>query len=75
MKINFSAVEQAFANESGVNETTTKIPYIITESVPRMGLMMALRFIEWVAQNPNGVISLPTGKTPQYLHRPDLRRL
>lgn len=66
MKINFSTVEQAFINESGINNITTTIPYIVTESVPRMGLMMALRFIEWVAQNPNGVISLPTGKTPQY---------
>lgn len=66
MKKNFSAVEQAFVNESGINEMTTTMPYIVTESVPRMGLMMALRFIEWVAQNPDGVISLPTGKTPQY---------
>ena len=31
-----------------------------------MGLLTALRFIEWVAENPEGVISLPTGKTPEY---------
>ncbi|MCQ2317875.1 MAG: hypothetical protein MJZ90_02995 [Bacteroidales bacterium] len=66
MKKIFSAVEQAFIDKSGVKEMTTTTPYIITESVPQMGLLMALRFIEWVAQNPNGVISLPTGKTPQY---------
>lgn len=66
MKKNFSAVEQAFIDKSGVTEMTTTTPYIITESVPQMGLLMALRFIEWVAQNPDGVISLPTGKTPQY---------
>lgn len=66
MKKNFSAVEQAFIDKSGVTEMTTVTPYIITESVPQMGLLMALRFIEWVAQNPDGVISLPTGKTPQY---------
>lgn len=66
MRKNFSAVEQAFINESGITEMTTTTPYIITESVPQMGLLMALRFIEWVAQNPDGVISLPTGKTPQY---------
>ncbi|MCQ2322665.1 MAG: hypothetical protein MJZ47_03485 [Bacteroidales bacterium] len=66
MKKIFSAVEQAFVDKSGVKEMTTTTPYIITESVPQMGLLMALRFIEWVAQNPNGVISLPTGKTPQY---------
>lgn len=66
MRKNFSVVEQAFINESGVTEMTTTTPYIITESVPQMGLLMALRFIEWVARNPDGVISLPTGKTPQY---------
>lgn len=66
MKKIFSAVEQAFVDKSGIKEMTTTTPYIITESVPQMGLLMALRFIEWVAQNPNGVISLPTGKTPQY---------
>lgn len=66
MKKIFSAVEQAFVDKSGIKEMTTTTPYIITESVPQMCLLMALRFIEWVAQNPNGVISLPTGKTPQY---------
>ena len=25
-----------------------------------------MRFLEWVAENPRGVISLPTGKTPEY---------
>ena len=25
-----------------------------------------MRFLEWVAANPKGVISLPTGKTPEY---------
>ena len=25
-----------------------------------------MRFIEWVQQNPGGVISLPTGKTPEH---------
>ena len=29
-------------------------------------MLAALRFLEWVAENPNGVISLPTGKTPEY---------
>jgi len=31
-----------------------------------MGLLTALRFLEWAHENPNGVISLPTGKTPEY---------
>lgn len=25
-----------------------------------------MRFLEWVSDNPEGVISLPTGKTPEY---------
>ena len=25
-----------------------------------------MRFLEWVSENPEGVISLPTGKTPEY---------
>ncbi|MCR4872267.1 MAG: hypothetical protein K5885_01860 [Bacteroidales bacterium] len=28
-----------------------------------MGLFLALRFLEWVGENPEGVISLPTGKS------------
>lgn len=28
--------------------------------------MTALRFLEWAAENPEGVISLPTGKTPEH---------
>lgn len=61
-----SKVEQCFIKESGITKITTSIPYIITDSVPKLGMMTALRFIEWVSQNPEGVISLPTGKTPQY---------
>jgi len=31
-----------------------------------LGKIVALRFIEWLQLNPEGVISLPTGKTPEY---------
>jgi len=34
-----------------------------------LGLISALRFIEWVHNNPTGVISLPAGKTPEYFIR------
>ncbi|MCR4964332.1 MAG: 6-phosphogluconolactonase [Bacteroidales bacterium] len=44
----------------------TNIPYITVENFPTLGLLTALRFLEWAAENPNGVISLPTGKTPEY---------
>jgi len=61
-----SKVEQAFLEQSDVREMTTKIPYITVSDFPKLGLFTALRFLEWAAANPEGVISLPTGKTPEY---------
>lgn len=61
-----SKVENTFYNQSGCPTISTSIPYIITKNFPQLGLMTSLRFLEWVAQNPNGVISLPTGKTPEH---------
>lgn len=62
----FSQVEQKFLHLSGLNKMQTKMPYITVDNFPKLGLFTALRFIEWVLQNPNGVISLPTGKTPEH---------
>jgi len=45
------------------------ISVIEVDSYPELGRIMALRFIEWVQQNPEGVVSLPTGKTPEYFIR------
>ncbi|MEI7492400.1 MAG: glucosamine-6-phosphate isomerase [Bacteroidota bacterium] len=42
------------------------IPYLVTEHFPKLGLLTALRFLEWVNENQEGVISLPTGKTPEF---------
>ncbi len=61
-----SPVEKAFLLESGYMEMTTKIPYITVDNFPKLGLFTSLRFLEWAALNPEGVISLPTGKTPEY---------
>jgi len=61
-----SKVEAAFHKISGSPEINTHIPYIVVDNFPLMGLLTALRFLEWVSENPNGVISLPTGKTPEY---------
>jgi glucosamine-6-phosphate deaminase len=61
-----SQVESAFYKLSGSPEINTHIPYIVVENFPLMGLLTALRFLEWAGENPNGVISLPTGKTPEY---------
>ena len=62
----FTKVEQAFFDRSERKQITTEMPYIVVKNFPNLGLLTALRFLEWVAENPDGVISLPTGKTPEY---------
>lgn len=59
-------VELTFQRHSGRKEVSTAIPYIVVQNFPNLGLLTSLRFLEWVAENPEGVISLPTGKTPEY---------
>lgn len=66
MEFYFSKVEQAFMEEAGLEKISTRIPYIPVKSFPKLGLLSALCFLEWASENPNGVISLPTGKTAQY---------
>ncbi|MFC3880360.1 glucosamine-6-phosphate isomerase [Algoriphagus namhaensis] len=61
-----SEVEKAFLKESGVDKITTLIPYLMVDNFPKLGLLTACRFLEWAAANPNGVISLPTGRTPEF---------
>ncbi len=65
-KQGFTRVEQSFFDRSGRIEYSTKMPYIVVQNFPNLGLLTSLRFLEWVAKNPDGVISLPTGKTPEY---------
>lgn len=65
-KIVFSKVEQSFFNRSGRTKFTTELPYIVVQNFPSLGHIAALRFLEWVSENPEGIISLPTGKTPEY---------
>ncbi len=43
-----------------------KIGCLIVDNFPALGKLAALRFLEWVQENPEGVISLPTGKSPEY---------
>ncbi|MCH7408479.1 glucosamine-6-phosphate isomerase [Belliella sp. DSM 111904] len=63
---NFSQTELAFIKESNQKENNTLTPYITVDNFPKLGLITACRFLEWVSCNPDGVISLPTGKTPEY---------
>jgi len=62
----FTPVESAFLRDSGNDKMSTHIPYILVDNFPKLGMLTALRFLEWVSENPEGVISLPTGKTPEY---------
>ena len=61
-----SRVEEQFIGSNRFASQTSKVPYIIVDSFPDLGLITSLRFLEWVFKNPEGVISLPTGKTPEY---------
>ena len=45
---------------------TEKVNVIIVPNFPMLGKLTALRFLEWTQQNEGGVISLPTGKTPEH---------
>ncbi len=64
--VQLTKVEKTFYERSGGEAVTTNIPYVIVPNFPNLGLLTALRFLEWVAENPNGVVSLPTGKTPEH---------
>ncbi len=72
MNVNLTPVEETFAEGSPFDvlyEPTEKIPTIVVENFPLLGKLAALRFVEWVQHNPDGVISLPTGKTPEHFIR------
>ncbi|MBI5730583.1 MAG: glucosamine-6-phosphate deaminase [Ignavibacteriales bacterium] len=64
-----SKVEQHYLSLSGkefIYRPIENIPVIQVDSFPELGKLTALRFIEWVIENQDGVISLPTGKTPEH---------
>ena len=66
---NFTQVEQIGLRRSGRKSQylpTEKINIIEVENFPMLGKLTAFRFLEWVQANPGGVISLPTGKTPEH---------
>jgi glucosamine-6-phosphate deaminase len=67
-----SQVEQLALAQSGQKLRyfpTEKIGVIVVDNFPALGKLAALRFIEWAQQNPGGVVSLPTGKTPEHFIR------
>ncbi len=64
-----STVEVLALSVSGrqsIYAPTEKIKVIEMANFPALGKLTALRFIEWVLKNSGGVISLPTGKSPEH---------
>jgi len=64
-----SNVEDLAVKASGrksIYPPTEKIKVVEVANFPMLGKLAALRFVEWVQRNPGGVISLPTGKTPEH---------
>ncbi len=67
-----TTVEQRAVQASAFAEIyppTEKIKTIVVENFPALGKLAAMRFIEWVQDHPGGVVSLPTGKTPEHFIR------
>ncbi len=61
-------VERAFVQEGQRQEhyASERIPGVVeVANVAALGKLVALRFLEWVLAHPTGVISLPTGRTPE----------
>ena len=61
-------VEQQFLAKSKrkLCYQSEKVPIIEVQNIMELGKITALKFIEWVIENPHGVIALPTGKSPEF---------
>jgi glucosamine-6-phosphate deaminase len=66
---NYSAVELAFKQIHGQDKMSTQIPYILVDNFPNLGLFTALRFLEWAAENPMGLLVYQLVKRPNSLLR------
>ncbi len=72
MKTATTKVEQLAIEKSAQKlqyAPSEKVGVIVVDNFPSLGKLTALRFLEWVQQNPGGVVSLPTGKTPEHFIR------
>ena len=49
-----------------ISKDLEKVKVIAVDNYIHLGQFTALRFLEWVALNPGGVVALPTGKTPEF---------
>ena len=88
-KTTLSPVEKIALSQSPFQQfepTNERILTIVVDNFPALGKLAAMRFLEWVQSNPEGVISLPTGKTPEHFikwvshllqnwEKPDIQKL
>jgi 6-phosphogluconolactonase/glucosamine-6-phosphate isomerase/deaminase len=61
-------VEKEFLARSGLpweypGET---MPALEVDNIYSLGQIVSQRFMEWVIENPTGVVALPTGRTPEF---------
>jgi glucosamine-6-phosphate deaminase len=62
-------VENYFLQKSFVpflDKQHERIPVLTVDNYNTLGQLIALRFLEWIAQNADGVVCLPTGQASQY---------
>lgn len=64
-----SRVEELFGGFDSLYEencNSCRIRTLVADNYIELGQLTALRFVEWVSLNPDGVVALPTGKTPEF---------
>eukprot|EP00397_Hematodinium_sp_SG-2012_P008364 GEMP01008423.1.p1 GENE.GEMP01008423.1~~GEMP01008423.1.p1 ORF type:complete len:804 (+),score=214.74 GEMP01008423.1:75-2486(+) len=54
------------ATKEDLETMRERLSVSVVDSFPDLGKMTAWKFMRWVQNNPNGVCSLPTGKTPEF---------
>jgi len=63
-KVEATAIQKT--KKKAIYTPTEKLKVIEVSDFPSLGKLTALRFVEWMIKNPEGVVSLPTGKTPEH---------
>ncbi|MDB5051019.1 MAG: glucosamine/galactosamine-6-phosphate isomerase [Fibrobacteres bacterium] len=69
LEVPASRVEAYFLQENGnwkIPQSQERIKVVTVANYVLLGQLTALRFLEYVTGNPEGVVALPTGKTPEY---------
>jgi glucosamine-6-phosphate deaminase len=57
--------EKQFQNPT-IQKEQEKVKVLAVDNYIHLGQITALRLLEWVSLNPDGVVALPTGKTPEF---------